>query len=349
MKPFSFPIIGVDISDESFKFLRLEYVSGRRELAFFGVKDLPKGIVEAGEIMNPAALAQTLKDALKRYRSRFPYLAMSLPEEKGFLRVVRMQRLPIHEIRQALEFQLEEHIPYPPADLIFDFQIIGPVQRKNEMQVVIMAYPREIIESYMLVARNAGFLPVIFELESQAVARAVVPRGSSDAVLVGDIGRTRTTFSIIYRGAVHFTSTIKVGGKDIDAILMESLHITESQASDVKIGRGFDYSSEDIIKSLTPALGVLKDEAVRQVNYWEHKIQNEEPMISRVILCGGDAHLKGLPEYLARELGLPVERARIWENLFDVNQYVPSMNAHITMRYATVFGLALRGDEDLFS
>lgn len=348
MKPFSFPAIGVDISDESFKYMRLETHHGRREIAFFGDQPLKKDIVESGEIKDIAGLASALRAGLGAYRSKTPYMILSLPEEKGFLRLIKMQKIPAKEVRQALEFQLEEHIPYPPADLIFDYQVLPTPSEKHDMNVVVTAYPKNLIESYMTVVERAGFTPVVFELESQTVARSVVPKGSLEAILVGDIGKTRTTFSIVYRGAVHFTSTVKIGGRDIDSILTNSLHITAQEASEVKIGRGFDFSSEDIIQSLSPALTVLKDEASRQVGFWEHRREEGEPEIARAYLCGGDAHLKGLPEFLSRELGITVERARIWENLFDTSRYVPPITAHNTLFYTTAFGLALRGDEDLF-
>ena len=349
MKPFSFPSIGVDISDESFKFLRFEWRRGRREIAFYGDHDFKKGSIEAGEIMQAADVASALKTALYQYHRTSPYIILSLPEEKGFLRLIKMQTVPFGEIRQALEFQLEDHIPFPPNELYFDFQVLPHGSKLTaEMMIAVTAYPKKIIDSFIDVIEKAGFIPVVCELESQAVARAVVPAGSLGVVLVGDIGRTRTTFSIVYRGVVHFTSTIKIGGRDIDTILMESLHIDAKQASEVKIGRGFDFSSEDIIKSLSPALGVLKEEAKRQISFWEHRAEAGEQTITKAYLCGGDAHLKGLPEFLATELGISVERARIGENIFELNKYIPPMNAHKILQYGTALGLALRGDDDLF-
>lgn len=349
MNPFSFPAIGVDISDESFKFLRLEYRKKRRQIAFFGDRDLPKGVVESGEIKDVKALAAALRGAFAEYRRKFPYLILSLPEEKGFLRLIKLQKIPHAEIAQALEFQLEEHIPYPPSELVFDFHVLPQGRREQgEINIVVMAYPKELVASYMAAVEQAGFTPIVFELESQAAARAVVPRGTTSAVLVGDIGRTRTTFAIVYRGSVHFTSTIGVGGRDIDAILRDSLHVTEEQARAIKIGRGLDVNAGEIIKSLSPALIVLKDEADRQIRFWSRRREENEPAITDVYLCGGDAHLKGLPESLERDLGVTVSRARVWENIFDLSRYVPPMSAHLTLRYATAIGLAMRGDDDLF-
>ncbi len=339
MKPFEFPAIGVDISDESFKYVNLETRGGARQINFFGEHDLAKGLIESGEIKDPGAVSKVLALVFGRYRSKVPYLALSLPEEKGFLRIITMPRVVAQEVRSALEFQLEEHIPFPPDQLIFDYTILDSAE---QMSVLLTAYPREVVESYVQIVKKAGFIPTILELESQAIARAVVPAGSRETSLVGDIGHTRTTFFIVHNGIVHFTSTIKIGGRDIDNILMQSLHLTKEEASDVKIGRGYDFSSDEIIKSLSPALVALKEEAERQIDFWEHRYSGAKEKIANVLLCGGDAYLKGLPEFLARELMLPTTRARVWENLFDLKKYIPPINAHDTLRYATAFGLALR-------
>ncbi|MDA1334404.1 MAG: type IV pilus assembly protein PilM [bacterium] len=347
MKPFSFPSLGIDISDESFKYIRLESIKGSRQIKFFGEKKLEKGIVEEGEIKDVKALSKTLLSTLKTYHSKSPYVVLSLPEEKGFLRLISMQTIPLSEVRQALEFQLEEHIPFPPDQLVFDYKVMGK-NSKGEMHVVLTAYPKALVYSYMEVIKNAGFIPIIFELESQAVARAVVPRGLEGAVLVGDIGKTRTTFSIVHKGMTHFTSTIKVGGRDIDETLKSSLHINEEEASEIKIGRGLDIGSEDVIKSLASTLNILKDEAERQIGFWDRQEGNKGQDISRVFLCGGDAHLRGLPEFLSRELQVDVERAKIWDNIFDMKNYIPPVSAHDTLLYATALGLALRGDDYLF-
>ena len=44
-----------------------------------------KGLSEEGEIKDISTVASVLKDALAEYRRKFPYLVLSLPEEKGFL------------------------------------------------------------------------------------------------------------------------------------------------------------------------------------------------------------------------------------------------------------------------
>ena len=348
MNPFSFPSIAIDISDESFKYLRLKRVGGVYDVDFFGEHNLNPGLVESGDITDVDSFSHVLAEHLKPFRRKYPYCALSLPEEKGFLRLISIQRVPKDEVRQALEFQIEEHIPYPPEELTFDYKVLPEQGPEGEINIIVTAYPTEVVEKYLTAVRSAGFYPVLFELESQAVARATVGKHTREATLVGDIGKTRTTFSIVWRGTTYFTSTIQVGGRDIDKILESALQVTPEEASKLKIKRGFDMSSDEIIHTLKPMLDQLYEEADRQLQFWQRHIEHGDSPITRVLLCGGDAHLQGMPEYLEQRLNIPVSRAEVWSHLFDVNSQVPILTAHDTLLYTTALGLAMRSDRYLF-
>jgi Tfp pilus assembly PilM family ATPase len=64
----------------------------------------------------------------------------------------------------------------------------------------------------------------------------------------------------------------------------------------------------------------------------------------RIILSGGGANLKGLDQFLSKELNLPVVLGNPWVNILaDPNTRVPEGYLRRSLSYATVLGLALRG------
>ena len=98
-------------------------------------------------------------------------------------------------------------------------------------------------------------------------------------------------------------------------------------------------------KRITEAAEKLGEEIKRHYKYWEERESQDgskKEAIERVILCGGNANVKGLPEHLERELGISVERANVWRNVFSLDEVVPSMPYEVSLSYATVVGLALR-------
>jgi len=68
--------------------------------------------------------------------------------------------------------------------------------------------------------------------------------------------------------------------------------------------------------------------------------------ISKVLLCGGGANLKGLPELLSSELKIPVEIGNPWINILpEFKKEKSKLSLETSLSYTTAFGLALRGVE----
>lgn len=83
----------------------------------------------------------------------------------------------------------------------------------------------------------------------------------------------------------------------------------------------------------------------KHYKYWKSKFNEKgEHMkpIDKVILCGGNANLAGLPEYLSSSLKLPVERADVWTNAPSFGDSVPEISKADSLSYSASIGLALR-------
>jgi Tfp pilus assembly PilM family ATPase len=63
--------------------------------------------------------------------------------------------------------------------------------------------------------------------------------------------------------------------------------------------------------------------------------------IVKIILCGRESGLQGLPDYLEATLGLSVELANVWCNVFSFDSYIPQIPRKESLAYASVIGLSL--------
>ena len=134
---------------------------------------------------------------------------MSLPEEQIYLFKMRLDKLELTNIRESIELSLEEHIPIPAPDAIFDYEILN--EKPNSLQVQVTAIPINIIQNYLSVFKNSSVSVPLFELEAQAVSRAVIKKGDLNTYMIVDFGEKRTGIFIISQGIVMFTSTIDLG------------------------------------------------------------------------------------------------------------------------------------------
>ena len=338
---------GVDVSDTSLKYVQFRPDNkGRKglKLAQWGDIAIPEGALERGEVHDPQKLAAALQTV--REQTGIEMVRVSLPEERAYLFETEIKHdTPFKEVRGLLEFRLEENVPLSPRDALFDYEIVEDSLREGQSRVLVTVYARETIMSYYEACLAAKVIPLSFEVEAQAIARATIPYQDQHTHLIVDFGKTRTGIGIVHAGDLMYTSTIDIGGTDLSTALCRQLGDTdEDELTKIKNTQGLVRAKEnsDVYDSLLPTLSVIVDELKTRIQYWQTRaVNHEERQIQSVILCGGSVNLKGLPEYLTEVLGIDACRADVWQNAFDFHTTVPEIDRPHSYGYATAVGLGL--------
>lgn len=332
----------LDISDQSIKYGELKSSNNGLVLNRYGQIKIPDGAIISGKIENPKVLVDTLK--ILRDREHLSFIRVSLPEEQMYLFNILLPILPYDQIRESVSLQIEEHIPISANDAVFDYEVASV--KGNQMIVQVLAAPTAIINSYMSVFSQAGLVPISFELEAQATARALCDKSEDFAAMIVDFGETRTGISIEHKGRVYFTSTFDMGGKVLTDMIAKNFSITFEEAEKMKKSYGVKNTGKEneIFPVILSGLSVLRDELEKDIQYWHtHNSEDGEahPEIEKIILCGGDANLSGIAEYLSGSMKISVEHANTWKNIVDLTKVIPAMPFEESLSYSTVLGLAL--------
>jgi len=336
------PSFGLDISDESLKFVELVSAKDGIRLGKYGERKIPAGIIESGKIKDGKRLEQILLDLKKEEGIRF--VRVSLPEEQVYLFKLKLGKEGLTNIREGIELSFEEHIPIPAPDAIFDYQILSEDDHNLEFEVA--AIPKNIIENYLAVFRNSLLSVQSFEVEAQAISRAVIKKGDPETYMIVDFGQTRTGIFIISGGVAVFTSTLDFGGMMLTKMIQKNFNITFEEAEKMKKEFGLERNSEnrEIFSVLLNSVSVLRDEVNKHFLYWHtHKDEDgrDRPAIKKVILCGGDSNLIGLSEYLSVSLKNKVDMADVWTNIVVDEKEIPEITFNRSLTYAAALGLAL--------
>lgn len=335
----------LDISDESIKYGKIISHQNGFKIQTIGQEKIPAGIVVSGKIENEPNLIEILKNIKEKENMKF--VRISLPEEQMYLFNVVLPKLSHDEIKESITLQLEDHIPLSAADAVFDYELIREVNNESVF-VQVVATSVNVIESYLSALSQVGLIPLSFELETQAIARAVVHKDLDGSAMVVDFGKTRTGISIVENGRVMFTSTFDMGGQRITEVISKHFKVTVDQAEQMKKAYS-DLGSDaenDIFPAIVSNLSVLLDELRRHYSYW-HNHPSEDGQaharIQKIILCGGESNLYGIVSYLKTSMEMPVEYANVWVNIMDISKELPEMPFGESLTYPTVFGLALGG------
>jgi len=341
------PSAGVDISDRSVKVLALKPTATGYEVDFFGERLIEKGVVVEGKIEKPDALVKVLRTLKHAYK--LDTVRVSLPEEHAFLFETHVVAGGGKEdMRAAVEFQIQEHIPIDLQDLIFDFDVTKSMSAER-IEISVTAFQKTLVHSYLDVFFKAGFSVLSLEIEAQAIARAAVSPQNSDTNFIIDFGRERSGIAITRGNVPVLTTTIAVGGSALSTAVMKHFKVDEREAEKIKNEQGFlrAKGSEELYESLMSTISALKDEVGKHINYWQARERDRGSgagMIDAILLVGGNGNLKGLPEYLSASLRVPVRRANIWQNVTSFDNYIPPINKEHSLGYATAVGLALSSE-----
>lgn len=338
------PSMGLDISDRSLKFAELKNRNKHLELETFGSRIVPEGLLVSGEIKNKGGLIDFLKKDFEDFSGK--EVSLSLPEEKAFVGLITLPIMPVSNVREALELQLDEHIPLPPTETFFDYELLYSAS-KDHMDAVFVAFPRKLVEDYRDVLVAAGLKPRVFEMETQALTRSILPENEKGTVMIIDFGRTRTSFAIVTDGIVRFSSTVALAGESINKILAKVFETDVYGAEMIKKESGFVRTKEnqEVFNSILPIISSIRDEILRHLSYWRNHanhVHHPNPEVSKIYLCGGDSNLVGFSEYLAYELKIPVVLGNPWVNITSFDEYIPKITLRESLTYATALGLALR-------
>lgn len=337
------PALGLDISDATIRFVELIETRKGFHVGRYGQQSIPRGIIESGEIKKVSDFRAILSEL--RVKHGIEYVAVCLPEEKTYLFTATLPRMKKSEIRGALELGLEEYIPLKAQDAMFDYEI--EKETETSLLVNVSAAPRALLDGYLSAFEGSGVTPVSFEIEAFSIARSVIPSDEQGAFMIVDFGKTRTGISVVVDGVVKFTSTIILGGDSLTVAISKHLNVPYEDAEKIKKGRvAIDPNLRDQFSlALMSTLSVLRDEVNKSFLYWQNRVDEhgkQNQPIKKIVVCGGDSNLEGFIRDFEQGLYAPVELAKVFTNVNTLDAYIPEINFHDSLSYATAIGLALR-------
>lgn len=330
----------IDISDQSIKYGELTPSYYGPRLLKYGKEKIPEGVVVSGNIIMQDELVNLLKKI--KEKENLYFIRVSLPEEQTYLFNLSLPKVSDSNIREMILLQIEEHIPLKAPDSVFDYNIIA--EEEKNITVEVVATSNSTIEKYLSVFEKSGLVPVSFEIEAQAIARAVIPSGDKSPVMIVDFGNATTGVSVSQNGRVLITTTLSIGGRDLTNMIAKNFLLSFEEAEKMKQKYGLNQGSEaqNIFPAILNGISVLRDEINKQYVYWgTHNGDEDNEQISRIILCGGDANLAGLADYLEMSMKIKVENANAWVNILNIEESIPQMPFEESLSYATVIGLSL--------
>lgn len=300
--------VGLDIGSYSIKCVEVANTGGVIELR--RVTIVP--VYDA----KPGATENVLKKLFEPYLGKLPKVRISISSGASLL--IRRISLPVMttaELKGAIVFEAEGHIPFPVDQCLLDFQILDRSADGKNMNVLLVAAKKDFIQERIKVLNAAGIFPDLIDVDIFCLANAFEVLGDDAGQKVYgllNVGHSTSSFAIIHEKQPFFVREISWGGLEVTKALAESQAISEEQADVMKIGHNAEHA-QALKQATRKGLEALIEEMDHSIDYFENETGED---LKQIWISGGGALSEGTSAILSEGLEKEVLP---WNNLKKVN------------------------------
>ncbi len=267
-----------------------------------------------------------------------------------FTRFVKLPPLQDDNIEQLVTFEAQQHVPFPLAEVVWDYELI---EGADDKEVVIVAIKSDALDELNAAVNDSGLGTCEVDVAPMAIYNAfrATYGNPEEPILLIDIG-AKTSNLLYIEGRRFFTRSIAIGGSAVTAAIAKEYGISFIEAEHQKMANGLvalggghteqmDESVAALAMVIRNALTRLPAEIARTTNYYRSQHGGSAPR--RVLLAGGGANLPYTLEFFQEKLNLPVEYFNPVGNVAigkGVDPAVVQREGHLM---GELVGLGLRG------
>src|SRR5918996_1648160 len=236
--------IGLDIGSGLIKVAVIDHGKGQPELQKVAIAPLlPDAIVE-GEIMDPGIVSEAIRQALAQAGVKQREVVTAVGGRDVIIKKIQIERVKEQQARELMRWEAEQHVPFDMESVELDFQILDPDAEGLEMNVLLVAAKRELIDSKVRVLTDAGLEPALMDVDAFALHNAFElnhPDAMQGMVALVNIGHDVTNINILDEGVPILTRDITVGTRRFREDLQRERVISADEAQ--QLLQGYDRSA----------------------------------------------------------------------------------------------------------
>ncbi len=341
-------ILGLDIGSSAIKVVQLNESRSGKVLKSLGIANLPPGAIVEGEIQEKAIIVDSIKKLLKAQKSKKKRVCTSISGYSVIIKKIHLPTTTREELKGIIDVEAEQYIPFDINEVNVDFEILGQSEgSEDQMDVVIVAAKKDIIDSYIDLLVESGLVPAIVDVDNFALENSFTANYPDEAGTLAllDIGANKLNINIIKGGVSLFTRDAPMGGALVTEEIQDRFDLDYQAAESIKIG-GVEAPDKGALEDIvTKAVENWGGETNRAIEFLKASYPDEQ--LQGIYLSGGSSRFEGLDRYLAQETGVSVKIFNPLINIgVDQRKFDPTYIEYISPQFAICIGLALRMGEE---
>jgi len=316
--------IGLDIGSSLVKVVEVDHSGSEPVLSKYGIVKLPPEAIVEGEMMDQGLVVEGIQECMATAGISSKSVVTAVSGRAVIVKKVVMDKMNPDDAKEAIFWEAEQHVPFDIDDVCLDFQVLKEDVGANQMEILLVAAKKEMVNAHASIVRDAGFEPFIIDVDSFAVQNALEATGqaSSENVMgLINIGSDVTNINIIQNGIPYFTRDLSVGSNIFVEAIQRELAVDFEEAEAMLSGEREFENEQRAHEIISSAADEISMGIERSISFL--KTAGDAEGLDEVVLSGGGACIPGLRDVLSEKhdtefkVGDAVGRIARVDNLFE--------------------------------
>ncbi len=334
--------VGLDIGSGLIKLAVIDHSAGRPALAQVSVTPVLADAIVEGEIMDPAVVADAVRGLFVSAGVKQKKVAVAVGGRDVIVKKIQVDRMSEADAFDVVRWEAQQYVPFDIEGVELDFQVLDPDGEGLQMDVLLVAAKRELVETKMALLSDAGLDAQVVDVDAFALHNAFelnYPAAMRGVAALINIGHEVTNVNVVQDGVPLLTRDLSIGTRKFREDLQRERGLSSEAADGLLQGyeRSPDLDPYVQNRGEEIAVGVERAAAFLQT------ASRDSATIARVFCCGGGARIPGLTDVMSRRLRMPVEVANPIQALeVKDGAFGPLSVDEVAPLLMQVVGLALR-------
>ena len=301
--------VGLDIGSGLVKAVVIDHSGPVPEIVRVVITPLQESAIVEGEVMDHDVVVDAIRKTVQLTGvAKVKGLVSAVGGRDVIVKKIAMERVKEAQARELMRWEAEQHVPFDMDSVEIDFQILDPEADGLDMNVLLVAAKRDLIEAKQQLLADAGCPAAVMDVDSFALHNAFErnhPDAMHGTVALINIGHDVTNVNILDEGVPVLTRDLGIGTRRLREDLQREHGLTGDEAEELLrsdqpsmlLDGAISMRGEELSLGLERAATFL---ATSSRNYGQ---------VRAAFACGGGSRVPGLLPWLADRLRIPVEAA----------------------------------------
>ncbi|PYP32026.1 MAG: hypothetical protein DMD49_06865 [Gemmatimonadetes bacterium] len=206
--------VGLDIGSGIIKLVVIDHSGSEPELVKLATTEVATDAIVEGEVMDPGIVAEAIRGLFSTAGVKQKSVVTAVGGRDVIVKKIQMDRMKEGDAREVIRWEAEQHVPFDMANVELDFQILDPDSEGLQMNVLLVAAKRELVENRVGLLGEAGLAAAVIDVDAFAIHNAFElnhPDAMQGVVGLVNVGHEVTNVNILEDAVPVLTRDLSVG------------------------------------------------------------------------------------------------------------------------------------------